>query len=590
MTTTAEGKATTTKGPKERWPFRQIFPLLLVQFAQAAQVMMLFPMLVFMVRFYGIAGDDHKAVGYYTGVLASMFPLTMFLTSFFWGWLSDRIGRKPVTLIGVFSVGIGSILLGFTTNYYMALAIRIASGLFNNITSMLKCMIAEMSGEHQAKGMAYFSVAWTTGTLLGPSLAGLLAMPCNQYGDKFPSCASEDSLLRRYPFLLSFVFFGSFTLFAGAYAGLLVPETLPDKHRKPLKLNRTLQRMLTFRGGIKIITKKDELDQVEYKKLHEEEESNDEDDKDEENPLKHKQRARKGSLELTEMNGNGNSKSKDHHLNGKDWPSDQEEEARLIPSSATNSSGRSAKGKGKEGKAKDKGWFHNREIQLAVFLYALVALFYVAFEELFPLFGSARAAHGGLSLASKDIGIFMSIGGGCTIPYNLLLFPRLIKLKGTLWLTKVGAITCMVLTLVTPFLGLLAKKPEGEEPAQDLQEEQLNSSGLGDLGPTLWVALTLHAIGVHVTGTNCFASVIMVINKASPEEHFGSINSYGQMLASLARVIGPSVVGFLWTVCGRSFEHDVLLQVTIPFVFCGLTSFAIFLLAMMAPKHLATFS
>jgi hypothetical protein len=246
------------------------------------------------------------------------------------------------------------------------------------------------------------------------------------------------------------------------------------------------------------------------------------------------------------------------------------------------------KKKGKDGEAKDRGWFYNREIQLAVFLYALVALFYVAFEELFPLFGSARAAHGGLSLASKDIGIFMSIGGGCTIPYTLIFFPRLIKLKGTLWLTKVGAITCMVLTLVTPFLGLLAKKSEGEEPLQE--EEQLNRSGLGDLGPMLWVALTLHAIGVHVTGTNCFASVIMVINKASPEEHFGSINSYGQMLASLARVIGPSVVGYLWTLCGRSFDNDVMLQVTIPFVFCGLTSFAIFLLAMMAPKRLATFS
>ena len=83
--------------------------------------------------------------------------------------------------LGVFSVGLGSLLLGFTTDYYTALTIRIVSGLFNNMTAMLKCMIAEMAGENQAQAMAYFSVAWTTGTLLGPSMAGILAMPCQQY-------------------------------------------------------------------------------------------------------------------------------------------------------------------------------------------------------------------------------------------------------------------------------------------------------------------------------------------------------------------------------------------------------------------------
>ncbi len=60
--------------------FSKILPLLLCQFSQAVQVMMLFPLLVFMVQFYGIAGDDPKELGKYTGILASMFPLTMFFT------------------------------------------------------------------------------------------------------------------------------------------------------------------------------------------------------------------------------------------------------------------------------------------------------------------------------------------------------------------------------------------------------------------------------------------------------------------------------------------------------------------------------
>ena len=563
--------------------FRQILPLLLVQFSQAVQVMMLFPMLVFMVQFYGIAGDDHKAVGKYTGILASMFPLTMFLTSFFWGWLSDRVGRKPVVCIGVFAIGTGSILLGFTTNYYMALTIRIVTGLFNNITSMLKCMIAEIAGEHQAKAMAYFSVAWTTGTLLGPSVAGILAMPCQQYGDSFPTCEREDSLFRRYPFLLSFIFFGAFTLFSGVYAGLVVPETL--KKKKPLKVSKKIKRVLTFRHlYVKDIKARNGgLDDVEYKHLVETE-----DDEENQNQCKAQH-----DVELTMV-------TKDDIRNGKEQGHAKKEE-NLYDGSArgTNGNGFSAVKtyddeeseeknllSSNEGfdAACEKGWFWSKEIQISVWLYGMIALFYVAFEELFPLFASAPIELGGLSLASKDVGIFMSIGGGCTIPYTIFLFPRLIKKKGTLWLVKMGGIICMLLALLTPFLGLLASKPEHSLETNLDPESQLSKSGLANMGPLLWFVMTVHTIAIHVTGTNCFASTIMVVNKSAPEEHFGAVNSYGQSIASLARVIGPGAVGYLWTVCGGI--PQVFLQVSLPFTFCGLSAFAIFVLALLAPKRL----
>jgi MFS family permease len=33
--------------------------------------------------------------GLYVGLIASSFALAQFTTNFFWGWLSDKIGRKP---------------------------------------------------------------------------------------------------------------------------------------------------------------------------------------------------------------------------------------------------------------------------------------------------------------------------------------------------------------------------------------------------------------------------------------------------------------------------------------------------------------
>ena len=526
---------------------------------------MLFPLLVFMVQFYGIAGDDPKAVGTYTGVLASMFPLAMFTSSFFWGWLSDHIGRKPVTLVGVFALGTGSILLGLTRDYYTALTIRIVSGLLNNITSMLKCMIAEMSGKHQAKGMSYFSVAFTTGTLMGPSLAGILAMPCTQYGPRFPGCSAQDSFLEKYPFFLSFFFFGAFTLISGAYAMYYTPETILK--RKPLP--RRLQ-FLSFLVPAEGKGPVGAREAVKYQVLEEE--------ADEESQI------HVDGVEMTEMKASSNGENGIGYLYTKDGQLELE---------ASGAEGPHGDDDGAEGRAvlkeagsldedqeKYDGWFRKKEVQIAVFLYFCIALFYVSFEELFPLFGSARVAAGGLSLASKDVGIFMSIGGGCTILYTLFLFPKMIKRGGTLWLIKAGSINCMILSVLTPLMRLLVN--ESDYPQET---GMVNKSGLQYMSPLLWVVMVLHAIFTHVFGTNCFASVIMVVNKASPPQHFGAVNSYGQALASLARVVGPSAVGWLWTACGK-IEGSMMLQVFLPFLFCGASAFAMFCLAFSAPSWL----
>lgn len=47
-----------------------------------------------------------------------------------WGSFSDRIGRKPVVLIGLASTIIGVFLFGLSKSFIWALATKIFSGLF----------------------------------------------------------------------------------------------------------------------------------------------------------------------------------------------------------------------------------------------------------------------------------------------------------------------------------------------------------------------------------------------------------------------------------------------------------------------------
>lgn len=57
--------------------------------------------------------------------------ISMFAFSFFWGWLSDRMGRRPVILMTIFGNGLCCLLFGLTVNLPMALVTRFLAGLAN---------------------------------------------------------------------------------------------------------------------------------------------------------------------------------------------------------------------------------------------------------------------------------------------------------------------------------------------------------------------------------------------------------------------------------------------------------------------------
>ena len=75
-------------------------------------------------------GDKNDA-SFYAGILIAAFALAEALTGMWWGSLSDRIGRKPVLLIGCFGTMISLLVVGFSTNFYIALLGRIGGGLLN---------------------------------------------------------------------------------------------------------------------------------------------------------------------------------------------------------------------------------------------------------------------------------------------------------------------------------------------------------------------------------------------------------------------------------------------------------------------------
>jgi DHA1 family tetracycline resistance protein-like MFS transporter len=94
----------------------------------------------------------------------------------FWGWASDRVGRKPVLLVSLLGGAAASALLGFAESVPMLLLSRLVAGLMSGIGAVAFAAVADVAeGAARARGMGRVGAASSLGFILGPALGGLIA-------------------------------------------------------------------------------------------------------------------------------------------------------------------------------------------------------------------------------------------------------------------------------------------------------------------------------------------------------------------------------------------------------------------------------
>ena len=114
-------------------------------------------------------------VGLYVGLIASAFALAQFTTNFFWGWLSDRIGRKPVILLGTLLTSACFLAFGFCRTLWQALIVQTLLGLGNGNQGVVSTCLGEITDRsNQSKAFTYLPVVYGIGGITGPLLGGLL--------------------------------------------------------------------------------------------------------------------------------------------------------------------------------------------------------------------------------------------------------------------------------------------------------------------------------------------------------------------------------------------------------------------------------
>jgi len=118
-------------------------------------------------------GDLYGVSGAKLGLLMASFSAMQFFFSPFWGKLSDRVGRRPVLMVGLFGSVASYTLFGLAHSYGMLLVSRIAAGLFGATIATAQAYIADVTGHHdRGKEMALIGAAFGIGFTVGPALGG----------------------------------------------------------------------------------------------------------------------------------------------------------------------------------------------------------------------------------------------------------------------------------------------------------------------------------------------------------------------------------------------------------------------------------
>jgi MFS family permease len=343
---------------------------------------------------------ESSQVGVYVGTIASAFALAQFATNYFWGWLSDRIGRKPVILLGTFLTAMCFVAFGFCKTLWQAILVQALMGVVNGNQGLVSTCLGEITDRsNQSQAFTYLPVLYGIGGITGPLLGGLLIFERNPFtGNK-----------STYPYLAPNLVASAILLVDFVLTAIFLEESLEDADTLP-KFGKKVRNLFTwlwqFTGFSRHPT---------YLRLPQ------------------------GTLHSTLHRNTDDSEDHDSDLDSASEVSSQQGHA-----------------------AEELTWdeIFTRDTILLLLTYLIFAFCNVSFNSLFPIFAQAKPPVG-RHLTPSEIGLSQGFAGVVTIIFQICIFNRLRDKMGNRWSYRAGLFGFVVSFLLMPFVGYKSQDGEG---------------------------------------------------------------------------------------------------------------------------------
>lgn len=169
--------------------------------------------------------DDPSKIGFYSGLVESLFAISQLCSIYQWANISDVIGRRPVIFLGIFGLAGTTVMFGLSKSLTSVLVARCLGGLFSGNIAVIHSVLGEITDStNQAIAFPIYGLCWPVGSIIGPLIGGTFSHPASKYPEIFGY-----QFLKDYPYFLP-CFIASVIALIGVFLGFLfLEETLPSK-------------------------------------------------------------------------------------------------------------------------------------------------------------------------------------------------------------------------------------------------------------------------------------------------------------------------------------------------------------------------
>ncbi|KAI9747357.1 MAG: hypothetical protein M1815_004298, partial [Lichina confinis] len=461
-------------------PTRQLIVLAIISLAEQTALNSVSPYLPDMASTF--PSVDPSRVGLDVGTIASAFALAQFVTGFFWGWLSDRVGRKPVIIFGTLLTAGCFMAFGFCKTLWQAILVQALMGLTNGNQAVVPTCLGEITDRsNQSRAFMWLPVVYGVGAISGPIIGGLLVAARNPDGT--PSV--------RYPYLLPNLISAAILLVDALVTIFYLDETLEHVRNLP-PLSQRLGILFTWCWRTCSV-KASRILHVDLPGSH-----------------------------------------RHHHHHNRRRPSfvadsDEADVEDVMSNASTQDSLAAMPALFPHQRAEiDSKDVLNKDTVLLMVSYLIFQLCNVAYMSLYPIFASSLPPTG-RGLSPGVIGISLAFAGVVTILFQLGVFGRFRDALGNRGTYRVAFAGFTIAFFAMPFVGY--------------KDTYHGTTLMWQKGTMLlWVELGIILLIKTIATIGGLTSVLLMITNSAPNHNvLGTLNGLAQTLAAAGRATAPFV-------------------------------------------------